>query len=66
MMLKRNTFMLMLPSSSSLNRRKTKYIKIYKGTEMKYVKMANNLTAFCARNMHNHGLFEFYPKHIHK
>ena len=33
---------------------------------MKYVKMANTLTALYARNMQqNHGLFEFSPEHIH-
>ena len=54
--------MLMPPSIGYLNRGKTKYIKICKGTEMKYVKMANTLTALYARNMQqNHGLFEFSP-----
>ena len=67
MALKRNTFMLMPPSIGLLNRRKTKYIKIYKGTEMKHVKMTNTLTALCARNVQQKdGLFEFSPKHIHK
>ena len=37
--------MLMPPSIGYLNRVKTKYIKICKGTEMKYVKMTNTLTA---------------------
>ena len=48
MVLKRNTFMLMPPSIGFLNRGKTKYIKIYKGPEMKNVKMKNTLTA-CVR-----------------
>ena len=57
----------MPPSIGFLNRRKTKYIKIYKETEMKYVKMTNTLTALCARNMQQEdGLFEFSPKHMHK
>ena len=43
--------MLMSPSIGYLNRGKTKYIKIYKGTEMKYVKMTNTFTALCAGNM---------------
>ena len=38
MMLKRNKIMLMPPSIE-----KTKYMKIYKGTEMKYVKMTKTL-----------------------
>ena len=63
MMLKRNKIMLMPPSIGFLNRGKTKYIKIYKGTEMKCVKMTNTLTALFARSMQqNHGLFEFSPK----
>ena len=57
MMLKRNKIMLMPPSIE-----KTKYMKIYKGTEMKYVKMTKTLTALYARNMQQkHGLFEFSP-----
>ena len=63
MMLKRNKIMLIPPSIGFLNRGKRKYIKTYKGTEMKYVKMTNTLTAFYARNMQqSHGLFEFSPK----
>ena len=59
MMLKRNKIMLMPPSIGFLNRGKTKYIKIYKGTEMKCAKM----TALYARSMQqNHGLFDFSPK----
>ena len=63
MMLKRNKIMLIPPSIGFLNRGKRKYIKRYKGTEMKYVKMTNTLTAFYARNLQqSHGLFEFSPK----
>ena len=63
MMLKRNKIMLIPPSIGFLNRGKRKYIKIYKGTEMKYVKMTNTLTAFYAKNLQqSHGLFEFSPK----
>ena len=67
MMLKRNKIMLIPPSIGFLNRWKTKYIKTCKGTEMKYGKMTNTLTALYARNMRqDHNLFEFLPKHIHK
>ena len=63
MMLKRNKIMLMPPSIGFLNRGKTKYIKIYKGTEMKCAKMTNTLTALYVRSMQqNHGLFDFSPK----
>ena len=63
MILKQNKIMLIPPSIGFLNRGKTKYIKIYKRTEMKYVKMTNTLTALYVRNMQqNHGLFEFSPK----
>ena len=63
MMLKWNKIMLMPPSIGFLDSGKTKYIKIYKGTEMKCVKMTNTLTALYARSMQqNHGLFEFSPK----
>ena len=57
--------MLMPPSIVYLNRGKTKYIKICKGTEMKYVKMTSTLTTLYATNIQqNHGLFEFSPEHI--
>ena len=57
--------MLMPPSIGYLNRGKTKYIKICKGTEMKYVKMTSTLTTLYATNIQqNHGLFEFSPEHI--
>ena len=49
-MMKRDKIMPMWPSIGSLNSGKTKYIKIYKGTKMKYVKIANTLTAFSAGN----------------